>query len=88
MGSEIQGIEVQGRVIKGSKVEGVYGTTLGYDTGYGILMEYIYWKNILRGYVESSWALQVTVGAYLIAHVRMYMACMIWSSGVREGCMR
>ena len=40
----MKGIEVQGHVIKGGEVGGVYSTTLGADIGDVRAIEYIHWK--------------------------------------------
>ena len=101
MGSETLGIEVRGCVIVGGKVGGVDGTTigdevvsvdgtpLGSSTGDGREMEPLYWPNISqRPVIALNWALQVGAGAYVIAHVWVYMVWMMRSYGVTEGCAR
>ena len=100
VGSDMRGIEVRGCFIVGkevgnvasttlgSEVGGVDGTTLGTGTGDGRAMESIHWKNRSRSSVIASiWVVQVTMGASVIAHVRMNMACMMRSSGSRESSM-
>ena len=67
MGSEMQGIEVRGHVIKGGEVGSVDGTTFGAGTGYVRAMGYLHFRNRSRRYViASSWALQLTEGASVL----------------------
>ena len=87
--SDTLGIELRGCILMEGYVGGVDGSVIGAVTGYGRAMVSIHWINrSWRFLIASSWVLQVTTVASIIAHVSMEMEWMMQSYGLIEGCVR